>query len=686
MAKQEPTGPVAKQDARVVFQPSGRRGTFPLGTPLLDAARALGVYVESVCGGRGICGRCQISVSEGAFAKEKLTSSADHLGPVTEAEARYASLRELKSDRRLSCQATIQGDMVVDVPTDAQTNRQIVRKRAEAVKLDADSAIRLATVSIAEPDMDLPLGDADRLLAALAAETGLAGLTLDTPLLARVQSVLRAGDWRVTAAIWQDGQAPPCVTALWPGEKRTVYGLAVDIGSTTIAAHLCDLSTGRTVTSAGTSNPQIRFGEDLMSRVSYVQMNPARLPDLISNVRAAVDALVAKLVADVGATRDDVLDAVFVGNPIMHHLFLGIDPTELGGAPFALAISGAVHTTARALDLELNPGARAYVLPCIAGHVGADAAAATLSTRPFEAEALTLVVDIGTNAEIVLGTRERLLAASSPTGPAFEGAEISCGQRAAPGAIERIRIDKDTLEPRFKVIGLDEWSDDPEFAEKKDQVGVTGICGSGIIEAVAELYLAGVVTQDGRIDGRLAAKSPRIVQKGRTHAYVVASEGIELVITQTDIRAIQLAKAALYAGVKLLLDKLGNPEIARIRLAGAFGSYIDTKYAMILGLIPDCELSEVSGVGNAAGTGARMALINRGERRTIERVVREIEKIETALEPKFQEHFVNAMAFPNKVDPFPRLRSVVTLPEVAAEDDTPFDADDTGRRRRRRRA
>jgi uncharacterized 2Fe-2S/4Fe-4S cluster protein (DUF4445 family) len=243
MAKQEPTGPVAKQDARVVFQPSGRRGTFPLGTPLLDAARALGVYVESVCGGRGICGRCQISVSEGAFAKEKLTSSADHLGPITEAEARYASLRELKSDRRLSCQATIQGDMVVDVPTDAQTNRQIVRKRAEAVKLDADSAIRLATVSIAEPDMDMPLGDADRLLAALAAETGLAGLTLDTPLLARVQSVLRAGDWRVTAAIWQDGQAPPCVTALWPGEKRTVYGLAVDIGSTTIAAHLCDLST-----------------------------------------------------------------------------------------------------------------------------------------------------------------------------------------------------------------------------------------------------------------------------------------------------------------------------------------------------------------------------------------------------------------------------------------------------------
>jgi uncharacterized 2Fe-2S/4Fe-4S cluster protein (DUF4445 family) len=673
--------------ARVVFQPSGRRGTFPLGTPLLDAARALGVYVESVCGGRGICGRCQVSVSEGRFAKEKLSSSADHLGPVTEAEARYASLRQLAADRRLSCQATILGDMVVDVPVDAQTNRQVVRKRAETVKLAPDSTIRLVAVTIDEPDMDQPLGDADRLLSVLARETGLSGLSLDAPLLARVQVILRKGNWHVTAAIWQDGGHPPLVTALWPGEKTTVYGLAVDIGSTTIAAHLCDLATGRTVTSAGTSNPQIRFGEDLMSRVSYVQMNPERLPDLVATVRAAVDALVAKLVADVGASRADVLDAVVVGNPIMHHLFLGIDPTELGGAPFALAVSGAVHQRADALGLELNPGARVYMLPCIAGHVGADAAAATLSTRPFEADAITLVVDIGTNAEIVLGNRDRLLAASSPTGPAFEGAEISCGQRAAPGAIERIRIDPVTLEPRFKVIGLDEWSDDPEFAGKKDQVGVTGICGSGIIEAVAELFLAGVITEDGLIDGTLAEKSPRIIRQGRTFAYVIAAEGIELAIGQRDIRAIQLAKAALYAGIQLLSDKLGNPEIARIRLAGAFGSYIDTKYAMILGLIPDCDLAEVASVGNAAGTGARMALVNRGERRVIERVVREIEKIETALEPRFQEHFVNAMAIPNKVDRFPRLSQVVALPVPgrALAEGGETEPDDGGRRRRRRR-
>ncbi len=667
--------------AKVVFQPSGRRGSFPLGTPLLDAARSLGVYVESVCGGRGICGRCQISVSEGQFAKEGLTSKADHLGAVTEAEARYRTLRSIRADRRLSCQATIQGDLVVDVPTDAQTNRQIVRKRAENLRIPVDSAITLVAVTIDEPDMERPRGDADRLLDALVKAAGCDRLELDSNLLGSVQRTLRAGHWTVTAALWRDDGDTARVVALWPGEKTTAYGLAVDIGSTTIAAHLCDLVSGRTVASAGTANPQIRFGEDLMSRVSYVQMNPDRLPDLTTTVRDAVDALVAKLVADIGADRGDVVEAVVVGNPIMHHLFLGIDPTELGGAPFALAVSEALHVPAREMGLEVAPGAQVYLLPLIAGHVGADAAAATLSVRPYEQEALTLLVDVGTNAEIVLGNRERLLAASSPTGPAFEGAEISCGQRAAPGAIERIRIDPVTLEPRFKVIGIDAWSDEPDFAETIDQVGITGICGSGIIEAVAELYLAGVITEDGLIDGNLAERSPRIVAKGRTFAYVITQDGIELSIRQTDIRAIQLAKAALYAGVKLLLDKLGNPPIERIRLAGAFGSYIDPKYAMILGLLPDCELEHVAGVGNAAGTGARMALINRGCRRDIEQVVRRIEKIETALEPDFQRHFVNAMALPNKVDPFSKLRAAVTLPAPKASD--PPAEGGRGRRRRR---
>lgn len=672
-----------KELAKVVFQPSGRRGTFPVGTPLLDAARSLGVYVESVCGGRGICGRCQISVSEGTFAKENVVSAAEHLAPATEAETRYAEKRNLATDRRLSCQAKILGDLVVDVPTDAQTNRQVVRKRAEAKTIEPASPVRLVTVTIEEPDMETPRGDADRLREAVEAASGVAPLTVDPILLPRVQSILRQGKWTVTAALHQDGDNPASLCALWPGEKSFAYGLAVDIGSTTIAAHLCNLQNGRTVTSQGTSNPQIRFGEDLMSRVSYVQMNPAKLPDLTKAVRDAINSLIGKLVADVGAERADILDAVFVGNPVMHHLFLGIDPVELGGAPFALAVSDALHLNARDLGLELNPGARVYMLPCIAGHVGADAAAATLSESPYKAQDITLLVDVGTNAEIVLGNSDRLLAASSPTGPAFEGAEISSGQRAAPGAIERLRINRDTLEPRYKVIGLDEWSDEEGFAEKIDQVGITGICGSGIIEAVAEMYLCGLITEDGVIDGSMAARTDRIQATGRTFSYQIADRDVDIKILQTDIRAIQLAKAALYAGVKLLQDKLGTDRIDRVKLAGAFGSYIDPTYAMVLGLIPDCPVDNVSGVGNAAGTGARMALLNQGYRREIEQTVREIEKIETALEPKFQEHFVNAMALPNKVDPFPNLRAAVELPE--RKELEPAGGDDGGRRRRRRR-
>ncbi|MEM7465130.1 MAG: ASKHA domain-containing protein, partial [Pseudomonadota bacterium] len=325
--------------------------------------------------------------------------------------------------------------------------------------------------------------------------------------------------------------------------------------------------------------------------------------------------------------------------------------------------------------------ARVYVLPCIAGHVGADAAAATLSEGPHRQDEIMLLVDVGTNAEIVLGNKDRVVAASSPTGPAFEGAEISCGQRAAPGAIERVRIDPVTLEPKFRIIGTDKWSDEPGFEEEATKFGITGVCGSGIIEVVAEMFLAGIISRDGVIDGSLAARSDRIVADGRTYSYVLWRGDHQLVVTQNDIRAIQLAKAALYAGVRLLMDRLGINSVDKIRLAGAFGSFIDPKYAMVLGLVPDCELENIKSVGNAAGAGAKMALLNRTYRREIEETVRKIEKIETALEKSFQEHFVNAMAFPNKVEPFPKLARFVDLPKVKVS--AGMDQDN-GRRRRRR--
>jgi len=650
------------KEALVVFTPSGRRGRVPVGTPLLQAARSLGVDIDSVCGGRGLCGRCQILLAEGDFPKHGVTSDARHLSPFGPVEEAFSRSQPMAPGRRLSCSTLVQGDVVIDVPSDSQVHRQVVRKAAEAHDIELDPVVRLHYVEVQPPDMHDPSGDLRRLEDALEFEWRLTDLSCDVRVLQQLQPALRQGAWRVTVAVHGGSQ----IIAVWPGFRERVYGIAVDVGSTTIAAHLCDLSSGEVVAAAGAMNPQIRFGEDLMSRVSWVMMNPGGETELTATVRGAINDLVADVAREAGIPREDILEATFVGNPIMHHLLLGISPVELGGAPFALASDSALTLWATELDLAIHRNARIYVLPCIAGHVGADAAGVVLAERPDLSEKMTLLVDIGTNAEIILGNHKRLLACSSPTGPAFEGAQIGCGQRAAPGAIERVRIDPLTLEPRLKVIGCDLWSDEPGFAEATAATGVTGICGSGIIEVVAELYLAGVIRHDGVIDGGLAARNARVHTDGRTFSYRLydsADDRAPLRITQNDVRAIQLAKAALYAGVRLLMERLGIDHVDRIRLAGAFGSHIDVKYAMVLGLIPDCALDGVSSAGNAAGTGARIALLDQRARGVIEELVRRIEKVETAIAPRFQEFFVEAMAIPHLTAPYPRLRETVALPE-----------------------
>ena len=657
----------------VVFTPSGKRGSFPEGVSVLDAARKLGVDLDSVCGGRGICSRCQVEVAEGHFAKHGVVSARSHVTPWNEVERRYVERRgPLREGRRLGCQARICGDLVVDVPAESQVHRQVVRKRAEAHPIEIDPVVRLLYVEVREPDMHDPSSDLRRLRAALAEQWNVADAQADVSVLRGLQKTLRVGGWKATVALRKGRD----IVAVMPGFRDRAHGVAFDVGSTTIAAHLCDLATGEVLASCGVMNPQIRFGEDLMSRVSYVMMNPGGDAELTQSVRAAADALIGEAVEQAGVERGEVFEVTLVGNPVMHHLFLGLDPTELGGAPFALTLDGAFDVPARDLGLRIAPGAFVYGLPCIAGHVGADAAGMTLAEGPYLRDERTLLVDVGTNAEIVFGDRTRLLACSSPTGPAFEGAQISCGQRAAPGAIERVRIDRATLEPRFKVIGCDLWSNEPGFAAASAGLGVTGICGSGIIEVVAEMYLSGIISADGVIDGALAERTSRVEAVGRTFAYVLNEGEPRLMVYQTDVRAIQLAKSALYAGAKLLIERLGAGPPERITLAGAFGSHIDTTYAMVLGLIPDCDLAKVAAAGNAAGTGARIALLNLASRAEIEGVVRRIEKIETAIEPRFQEHFVAAMAIPNKVDAFPNLAKAIELP-------APREGDGGGRRRRR---
>jgi uncharacterized 2Fe-2S/4Fe-4S cluster protein (DUF4445 family) len=668
----------------VIFTPSGRRGRVTEGTTVLDAARALGVDIDSVCGGRGICGRCQVEQSVGSFAKHGIESRPDHLSPFGSIEAEYRDTRgALAPQRRLSCAAHLRGDAVIDVPPESQVYRQVVRKDLDVRDFQIDPVVRLHYVEVAPPELASPSGDLVRLQESLEREWGLRDLEADLSVIRALQPALEAGKWAVTVAV-HDART---ITAIWPGFHDRAFGVAIDIGSTTIAGHLANLHDGTVLASHGVMNPQIRFGEDLMSRVSYAMMHPEGAAEMTAAVRKALNGLLAQLAMSGGIKRDEILEIVLVGNPIMHHLVLGIDPIPLGSAPFALATDRALRLRASELELTAHAGARVYVLPCIAGHVGADTAGVILAEAPQESEVVELVVDVGTNAEIVLGNRTFLLAASSPTGPAFEGAQISGGQRAAPGAIERVRIDRETLEPRFRVIGAGAWSHEPGFAAATAETGVTGICGSGIVEVIAELFLAGVITPDGIIDGALTVRTPRIVPDGRTFSYVLHESGEpnrpRIAITQNDVRAIQLAKAALYAGVRLLMDRAGIEQVDEIRLAGAFGSQIDTFHAMVLGLIPDADLEHVKPAGNAAGTGALIALLSGAARAEIERVVRTVEKIETAVEPRFQEHFVEAMAFPHRTAPYPNLSAVTDLPARPSADDAARDRASGGPRRRR---
>lgn len=660
---------------RIVFTPIGLDAEVEEGVTVLDAARRLGVDLDSVCGGRGVCGRCQVTPSVGNFPKWSIEAKPESLTPRGEGETKYRGKRKLEDGNRLGCMAKVCGDVVIDVPAASQVHRQVVRKDVDLGGVIVDPHFALLYIEVKQSQLGDGVTAEEEVCRAVASQHGRDLPTMSAAALRRVHKSIEKGEGGATVAIPVDANE---IVAIWPGFVDVAYGVAIDIGSTTVAGHLIELFSGEVLSSSGTMNPQIRFGEDLMSRVSYVMMNPGGDVELTSVIRRAVNSLVDDLVEKANVDINSVLEISMVGNPIMHHILLGIDPTPLGAAPFILATDQAVH--GRATDIGLDaPNALYYVGPCIAGHVGADTAAAILAEGPHRGEAMQLLVDVGTNAEIVLGDRTKQFAASSPTGPAFEGAQLSSGQRATAGAIEKVRIDPATLEPRFKVIGIEPWSDEADFDAALEKTPITGVCGSGIIEVIAEMYLVGIISQDGVIQGSLREKSPRIVEDERTFSYVLYEHGsTRLLITQNDIRAIQLAKAALRAGIDLLVEHAGNPPLADIRLAGAFGAHIDPVYAMVLGLVPDCPREGVRSVGNAAGVGAAKALLSMTERREMETVVRGVTKIETATEPRFQELFVNAMAFPHATASTPNLETLVTLPpKIAAA------SGGEGRRRRR---
>jgi len=640
---------------RVIFQPSGSRGEIDEGKTLLEAAQRLGVDLESICGGKGTCGKCKVRIEEGYFEKDAMESRMAHLTPLSEVERKFIKPED-GPQIRLACAARVLGDVKVFVPEKSRAGKQIVRKAARDIRIDLDPAVKKYCVELQKPTLhDLSKGDWERLRESLRKEYGLEGLEIDYEVLRGLQDRFREGEWKVTVSVWNGKE----VVKVEPGFVDVSYGIAVDVGTTTVAAYLCDLNTGKVVNTESMMNPQVPYGEDVMSRITYAMTQKDGLAVMQKALIQGLNELIDKITADIrtngGPGGESLVDMTVVFNTAMHHIFLGFNPVYIGRSPFIPAVQEPLDVKARDMGVLINPGSYIHVLPLEAGFVGADNVGVLIAEEPYHSEDHVLIIDIGTNGELLLGNRDAVYSTSCATGPAFEGAQIKFGMRAAPGAIEKVRIDPETKEPMYKVIGKADWHTHVE------NVNAKGLCGSGIIDGIAELFKAGIIDRSGKFVKDLETPRVRMDADGKPE-YVLAwsdetSIGTDITITQGDVRALQLAKGALYAGAKLMMEKIGIEKLDRVVLAGAFGSYIDRESALVLGMFPDCDLDRVYAVGNAAGDGARMALLNRGKREEAREKARWVRFVEIAVEPAFEKEFMKAMHFPHMKDPFPHLKN-----------------------------
>jgi len=646
------------QNARkVIFQPSGSRGEVREGTSLLESAQKLGVDLESICGGKGTCGKCKVRIEEGYFEKDGLESSMTHLSGITEVEKKF--IKEADGPNiRLACACEVQGDLKIFVPEKSRAGKQIVRKAAREITIPLDPAVRKYNVELPVPTLhDLSKGDYERIQDALSREYGLPEVSMDFRVLETLQDVLRKGEWKVTVSVWKGRE----VIKVEPGFVESTYGLAIDVGTTTVAAYLCDMGTGKVINTESMMNPQVPYGEDVMSRITYAQTTADGLAIMKKAIIDGINEIVEKITSDLpknGAPGGEaIVDLTVVHNTAMHHIFLGLNPQYIGRSPFIPAIQDPLDIKARDLGIHINPASYIHVLPIEAGFVGADNVGVLIAEEPYNSEDIVLVIDIGTNGELLLGNKDAVCSTSCATGPAFEGAQIKFGMRAAPGAIEKVQIDPETKEPKYKVIGKADWHTHIE------QVNAKGICGSAIIDVIAAMFKAGVIDKSGKIRKDLDTSRVRLDADGKPE-YVLAwaeetSIGQDITVTQGDVRALQLAKGALYAGSKLMMKKMGIEKIDRVVLAGAFGSHIDTRSALTLGMFPDCDIDKVSSVGNAAGDGAIMALLNLDKRDEAKEKARWVRFVEIAVEPEFEREFMTAMHIPHMKDKFPNLKAML---------------------------
>ncbi len=641
---------------RLVFTPSGLSATAEAGSSVLEVAQETGVAIRSLCGGNGNCRQCWIEISEGSHSKHGIDSSADNVSPVTELEERLYQRSAKFQGLRLACRTRVHGDLLIDVPERSQENLAYISKKNVARDFDLLPVVKVAPVELAEATLDTNPSASENLIERLQ-EQGF-DAQINARLLRGLQPLVAETKGRFSVAVRDDQE----VVALYAEPNPTLLGAAIDIGSTTLALYVYDLQSGALMYENSAMNPQIQYGEDLMSRVSYVMMNKGGDQKMTAAVHRKLTEMLHEACKQLELEHKHLLEVVLVGNPIMHHLFFGLSPVELGQAPFTLATRDWLEMNASELGIDLFPTTRMAFLPLIAGHVGADTAAAYLSEIDTMQSQTTLLVDIGTNAEIMLAKNGLVYATSSPTGPAFEGAEISAGVRASHGAIERVRIDEQSLAVRYKVIGLDAWSDEEAFSAAQPRV--IGLCGSGIIEVMVAMAQVGLIDKTGLF---VQSRAPERFDKNEdgTVRYLLVEQGEHSIyIEQTDVRSIQLAKAALSAGVQLLMDYLECEAFDHVLLAGAFGAHLDPEFVADLDIIPSATRDQIRSVGNAAGIGASKALLSNNERQKIIEAVKRVRKIESANEPNFQEYFVQGMTF--------------SVSPIAAQKNT--------RQRRRRRA
>jgi len=645
---------------KVIFQPAGRRGEIEEGTTILEAAQALGVDLEALCGNKKVCGKCKVRIEEGYFEKDNLESGMSHLIPV---EASKDELKHIKPEDgpgiRLACSCEIHGDLKVYVPERSRAGKQVVRKAAKELSIALDPAVRKYTVVLKPPTLhDMTTGDYERVLKALEEDYGLTNLTFDYMVLKDLQDILRAGEWMATLTIWMGKE----IIKAEPGSVEVCYGLAVDIGTTTCVGYLCDLSTGKVINTESMMNPQVPYGEDVMSRITYAMSNPEGLKTMQDAIISGLNEIIDKVVVEVKKDGEHpgfaIDDLTIVFNTAMHHIFLGLNPTYIGRSPFIPAVQRSLNLKARDLGLKINPAGYIHVLPIEAGFVGADNVGVLIAQEQYFQDDMVLIIDIGTNGELLLGNKDRVCSTSCATGPAFEGAQIKFGMRAAPGAIEKVKIDPITREAQYKVIGKADW-----HTHIEGKINAKGICGSAIIDVIAQMFTAGIIDKTGKFVMDLETNRVRKDAAGKPE-YVLAwaeetSINTDITVTQGDVRALQLAKGALYTGAKLMMQKMGVTKLDRVELAGAFGSHIDREASLTLGLFPDVPIGKVVVVGNAAGDGARMALLNKAKRIEADERSRWVEFVEIATEPAFEKEFMQAMHIPHMKDKFPNLKAML---------------------------